>query len=585
MDRSPPTSSLAQRTWLVLARARGRLAIAAAAAALAASAHAAIVVAAGMLARQSLGGGALEGGGPSHPLLAWATLGIVAAAIKLVAGATVVHAESRLASEVACELRQDVLLAWLEGDRARAPRQVDHGLAESVSPRDESWGTHALTGRTEAIERGVAAGVFGTLRASLELAPLVVLLVVLGSRVAWVIVAMLAPLGAAVALMRRWSRRSAAAVTASELEVQELVERAVRHRALWTVYGASTRVASLLGRASLRAAVAAARYRVAAALASAANELLAAVALLVALLAARRGWLGPIDGVSLLSFCAVFFLAYRPLRQLGDARVGWQRACVAFDGLARLAERGAELRASMTVERASTQWRRGELVLTGVRTRHGKHGPLSLSVPPGSLVAVVGATGSGKSSLLACLLGLEPALEGRVHYGDVDVTARPAGLDSRPFAWLPQHAPVLRGTLAENIAVGGPADSASVEDLRVMGRLPQPDAELAGARRALSGGESQWLGLARAVASSAPVLLLDEPTSALDAESQRAFIAALVTLSRTRTVLVVTHSTALRAVATHVVDLGDHEASGGACGPDGGPPRAESPVAVGHRAS
>jgi ABC-type transport system involved in cytochrome bd biosynthesis fused ATPase/permease subunit len=146
-----------------------------------------------------------------------------------------------------------------------------------------------------------------------------------------------------------------------------------------------------------------------------------------------------------------------------------------------------------------------------------------------------------------------------VLFGGVPLGDAPAGPASRPFAWVPQEAPLLADTLAANVSLGAPGASAR-EALEPLGAAHLADA-LEGARlgagyRPVSGGERQWISLARAIATRQPVLLLDEPTSGLDPEAQRTVLQAIARLRGQRTVVVVTHRPEPLDVADVVVRLG-----------------------------
>jgi ATP-binding cassette subfamily C protein CydD len=204
---------------------------------------------------------------------------------------------------------------------------------------------------------------------------------------------------------------------------------------------------------------------------------------------------------------------------------------------------------------AGRKWPREVLV---VRT------PLaSFSLAPGEIVAVVGRTGSGKTTLLRTLLGLEPCASGSIRYGSTELDEAGVGPGERPFAWVPQEAPVVTGTLAENVALAT-GDLRSVR--RCEGILAWIGAEqllsiglhekLGAGGRPVSGGERQWISLARAIASGLPVLLLDEPTAGLDAGAAARVLVALGRLRATHAVILVTHQREPLAIADRVIAVG-----------------------------
>ena len=165
-------------------------------------------------------------------------------------------------------------------------------------------------------------------------------------------------------------------------------------------------------------------------------------------------------------------------------------------------------------------------------------------IEAGTIVVIRGATGIGKTTLLRTLLGFAKTRAGVVRWNG-----------KRPFAWVPQDAPIVRGTLAENVALGG---DANVRDaMEAIGAVALyeklGDAQLGVGGRALSGGEKQQVAIARALATNKPVLLLDEPTSGLDDRAQAAVLAAIEKLRGKRTVILVTHRPEPCAIADEVI--------------------------------
>jgi ABC-type transport system involved in cytochrome bd biosynthesis fused ATPase/permease subunit len=127
------------------------------------------------------------------------------------------------------------------------------------------------------------------------------------------------------------------------------------------------------------------------------------------------------------------------------------------------------------------------------------------------------------------------------------------------LAGVAQDAPLLADTLDANVSLGGSADARALLASLGAGSLAAAldDARLGAGGRAVSGGERQWIALARAVATRQPVLLLDEPTSGLDPASQARVLDAIARLRGERTILLVTHRPEPLAIADAVVRMED----------------------------
>ena len=469
--------------------------------------------------------------GTADVMLALAIVGMFAAIAKLVGGVLSASAEARLSAHVGAEVRLDVL------ERVLGPRHGDHG--EPLA---------AMTVHVADVERGVCEGVLAEVRAALALAPLVVLLVVLAPKLAASALVALGAFALFAFFVRRAFKRAHARAAASAGSLVAAADEAVRHAELWATYGATKKIRAHVARIAASIAAEGARLRARAALLSGTSEVLGALALVLALALAASGAIGGVDRGAIIPFAIVFFMAYKPLRDLVDARIQRARAQRA------LAQAVGGRRSAVSETRRA--WPPAPLVIEGFATEHGKHAPITVRVPAGHVAAIVGDAGIGKTSLLRALLGLDRPRTGRVLFGGEDVTHAEIGPGARPFAWVPQDAPVISDTLAANVALGAAEDvgghASVLHDLGT--ELDTGDAVLA-TERPVSGGERQWIAVARAIATDLPVLLLDEPTSALDAASQERVLAAIARLRGKKTVLLVTHRKEPLAIADVVVEL------------------------------
>ncbi|UXN24649.1 thiol reductant ABC exporter subunit CydD [Curtobacterium flaccumfaciens] len=182
-------------------------------------------------------------------------------------------------------------------------------------------------------------------------------------------------------------------------------------------------------------------------------------------------------------------------------------------------------------------------------------GPFDLRAEPGTVVVLAGPSGSGKSSIIAALRGVLP------HDGVVTVPG-PAGASvAERTTWADQRPRLVRGTIAENVALSATPDDADVRTaLGDAGLGLDPGLPVGAGGSGLSGGQAQRVAVARALyrarREQTPLVLLDEPTSALDAEAEARVIAAVRGLAADGAVVVVaSHRPAVVAAADVRVDV------------------------------
>lgn len=175
---------------------------------------------------------------------------------------------------------------------------------------------------------------------------------------------------------------------------------------------------------------------------------------------------------------------------------------------------------------------------------------LDLDVPEGARVALLGPSGTGKSTLAALLLKLAAPSAGRITLGGVDIALLPAALVRTRIACLTQDARLFDDTIAANLRLAAPdADDAALWQAldrarigEVVRALPDGLATQCGeAGVRFSGGQARRLVLARVLLSPAAVLILDEPAAGLDAANERAFLETLESATAGRSVILITH--------------------------------------------
>ena len=248
-----------------------------------------------------------------------------------------------------------------------------------------------------------------------------------------------------------------------------------------------------------------------------------------------------------------FMLMSGYLRNLGDNIRMTQRALADVEDVARYARQAPQVADQPGASAFIGQ--SGEIVFDAVTFCYKTaetpiYDRFSLRIAPGERLALVGPTGSGKSTFVKLVQRLYDVQEGRVLIDGQDIAAVTQGSLRRSIAVVPQDPALFHRTIAENIAYARP--DATLDEVMLaarrarahdfIARLPKAYETLVGERGIkLSGGERQRVAIARAFLADAPILVLDEATSSLDVETERDVQAATEDLMRGRTTIVIAH--------------------------------------------
>ncbi|AVP57662.1 lipid A export permease/ATP-binding protein MsbA [Pulveribacter suum] len=284
------------------------------------------------------------------------------------------------------------------------------------------------------------------------------------------------------------------------------------------------------------------------------TQLLAAVALsaviVIALWQSRASGAGDVTVGGFASFIAAMLMLIAPIRRMADVANPITRGVAALErGLALLSQAEPESSGSHSTARAQGAIELQDVHVSFTDTHAPALGGVSLAIRPGEVVALVGPSGAGKTTLVNLLPRfLEPAA-GAVLLDGVPVRDWDLASLRAQFALVSQDVVMFNDSIAANVALGLPVDEQRVQDCLAAANLAQHVATLAQGMHTvvghnatqLSGGQRQRLAIARALYKDAPILILDEATSALDTESERLVQDALQQLMRGRTTLVIAH--------------------------------------------
>jgi subfamily B ATP-binding cassette protein MsbA len=279
---------------------------------------------------------------------------------------------------------------------------------------------------------------------------------------------------------------------------------------------------------------------------------------------------GRMNAAQFLTFLFVLFSSYDPMRKLSRLQNSMEQALAAAHHVWEIMDEHAELPEKKDARELQPLARAIELKNISFGYANEERSVLrevSLEIPAGSMVALVGESGGGKSTLTKLLPRFHDPVSGGVFWDGIDLRDATISSLRRQIALVTQETVLFNDTVRHNIAYGKPgATQAEIEEAARVAfahdfimELPQRYDTIVGERGIfLSGGQRQRLAIARSLLVDTPVLILDEATSALDAESERFVQQAIGNLVRNRTTIVIAHrlSTIRRANTIVVMDKG-----------------------------
>ena len=278
---------------------------------------------------------------------------------------------------------------------------------------------------------------------------------------------------------------------------------------------------------------------------------------------------GVIDAGLIVSFLFYLKLLYQPMRDLSKLTTLANAASAGAERIQEVLEQAPEVMETHAPYTGPTRLR-GDIVFENVSFGYSPQQPvlkgISLHIPAGKRVVLVGLSGGGKTTLVKLIPRFYEIQQGSVRVDGVDNRMYPLKVLRENVSMVLQDSVLFEGTIRENIEVGRPG--ASEEDIRAAAKQAQmhetimglPDGYNALVReqgKNFSGGQRQRIAIARAILRDAPLLILDEPTAALDVEAEAEVMRALDTLVVGRTVLVISHRLSTLGNVDEIIVLGN----------------------------
>jgi ATP-binding cassette, subfamily B, bacterial len=284
---------------------------------------------------------------------------------------------------------------------------------------------------------------------------------------------------------------------------------------------------------------------------------------------ARLVVVGSLTGGELLVFLLYLGKMYKPMRELSKMTDTISKADVGWERIREVLENETQVRDLPAAKRAPRF--KGKIEFEHVRFAYNGHGAvledLTLDIKPGQLVALVGPTGAGKTTIVSLLPRFYETNGGKIRIDGIDIRKFKQKSLREQISFVLQETLLFRATVAQNIAYGKP--QASHEEIVRAARLANADEfidrmadgyeTMIGERGlTLSGGQRQRITIARAIIRDSPILILDEPSAGLDAASEKLVFDALDKLMEGKTSIVIAHrlATVRRADVIFVIDGG-----------------------------
>lgn len=438
-----------------------------------------------------------------------------------------------------------------------------------------------LINDVDRVQTAMSAVMSDFLQQLFTLVGLIGVVIVVGGRLAWVLLIFVPIIVSSTRRVGRGVRQTTRKGQDKLAEIQNIVQETLSGNGIVKVFGTEILEVERFRGAADRLLTANMRSVAVQAISSPLMDALGAVAIALLLFYGRQRILHGDTAGAFITFLIAVIALYDPVRKMPTYYNSFQQAVGASEEIFRYIDAVDEVqekRGALALKSFE-----GRIEFRNVRFGYDRDGhstevlhDVSLEVNRGEVVALVGPSGAGKSTLVNLLPRFYDVTGGTILLDNHDVRDLTLASLRKQIGKVTQETVLFNDTVRNNIAYGRP--DASMEQVEAAARaalahefiLNMPDGyntKIGERGTRLSGGERQRLAIARALLKDAPILILDEATSALDAESEAAVQAALANLMQGRTVLVIAHrlSTVRRAdriaVMEHgaITELGTHE--------------------------
>jgi ATP-binding cassette, subfamily B, bacterial len=410
-----------------------------------------------------------------------------------------------------------------------------------------------VTSDIDAIQSFITSGLLGTLVNILTLLGMVGVMFYINWRFTLVALSVAPVLFAVVFFYTRRIKKATKEVRKKEGEIVSVVQEVLTAMRVVKAFAREDYEQHRLEEQSLEGVEIALRARSLKAKLSPLVEIIVAVGTcLILWFGARTVMTGEMTEGSLLVFIAYLGKMYKPMQELSKMTDAYTKASVGYDRIREILDSEREVKDLPRAKKAPRF--RGKIEFENVSFSYSPESPVlrdvSFTVQPGQVAALVGPTGTGKSTIISLIPRFYDPSSGVVKIDDVDVRKWKQRSIRQQISFVLQESILFHAPIWQNIAYGNP-EASRAEILRAaevanahefIVQMPERYDTVVGERGiTLSGGQRQRIAIARAVIRNSPILIMDEPSSGLDAASEKLVFEALNRLMKGKTSIVIAH--------------------------------------------